>query len=109
MVVNLPDTLINAVQIQLPEFSAISIYNCAAGAWLKYGNEWLDWVSDFVEQSFDEYEDYWDAMIDLLEDCKEELQAHFESILQDDERGLYDIEPLEDSQTAVVWAKQEDN
>lgn len=111
MTVDIPDTLINSAKIQLPELSVVSIYNCAAGAWLQNGSEWLDWLDAVIEQSFDELPEYWDAIYELLEDCSPELQSHFECILNDDERSLYDVEPLGDNHQnthhAVAWVKQE--
>lgn len=111
MIVDIPDTLINSARVQLPDLSVISIYNCAAGAWLENGETWLDWLDAVIEQSFDEQPDIWSALYELLEDCAPELETHFKSIINEDERGLYDVEPLGDqhqkTQYAVAWVKME--
>ena len=107
MIVNVPDYLVNAVQVQVPEVTAISVYNAAAEAWLHFGESWADWLDDIVQRSFDDKEELWEAITDLIIDFETQLTEHFSAIVLEDEKGLYEVVPLDESthnhEIAVIW------
>lgn len=107
MIVNVPDYFVNAVQIQVPELTAVSVYNVAAEAWLQFDENWIDWIDTIIHRAFDDQEELWDVIAELIEDHEEQLTAHFSALIAEDEKVLYQIEPLDESthnhEIAVVW------
>lgn len=107
MLVNVPDYFVNAVQVQIPELTAVSIYNVAAEAWLHFGDDWIDWTDDIIQRSFDDKEELWEAVADLIGDFEKQLTEHFSAIVLEDEKSLYEVTPLDESthnhEIAVVW------
>lgn len=107
MIVNVPDYFVNAVQVQIPELTAVSVYNVAAEAWLQFDEHWIDWIDTIIQRAFDDQEELWDVIAELIEDHEEQLTAHFSALIAEDEKVLYQVGPLDESthnhEIAVVW------
>lgn len=112
MIVTIPEVLVSAVKERIPELSVVSVYNLAAGVWMQADEDWTDWIIDACEQSFDEREDLWEVICEIISELKEDLESHFLSLVPYDARNLYDVEPLgvgDDRQdVAVIWTLEKE-
>lgn len=107
MLVSIPDFLINAVRVQVPEVTSTSVYNVAAETWLEHREHWTLWIDEVIARSFDSEPDLWGAIEDLLIDIGDELERHFRSLNIDWDCKTYVVEPAGDGDNAVLWKIEE--